>query len=211
MKVEYINPFISSLISTFDMVVECEVRRVSLCIKEDAKPHYDLSGMIGLSGKAVGTVVLSFSEQVALKGIIDRIDQKGDVIRIVDYKSGRDERTFKEVETLVDGTLEKRDKAVFQLFYYCMLYKANHPENQLSLRPGIFNSKDLFDRDFDMLLYKSGRPKKPVLAFEEFEEEFMISMTNVLTEIFNSSHDFVQTADLKKCQYCPYQQICMKG
>ncbi|MFY0627167.1 MAG: PD-(D/E)XK nuclease family protein [Reichenbachiella sp.] len=148
-------------------------------------------------------------EYVALKGIIDRIDQKDGVVRIIDYKSGRDERTFKNVDALVDGELEKRDKAVFQLFYYCVLYKLNHKDNQLPLRPGIFNSKDLLDRGFDMLVYK--KPKKAVLDFAEYEEDYLESMNLLLTQIFNISIDFKQTEDLKKCQYCPYQQICMRG
>lgn len=67
MKVEYINPFISSLSTVFRTMLQCEVKRRELSLKQHPHPNYPISGVIGLSGRAVGTVVLSMPEQVALK------------------------------------------------------------------------------------------------------------------------------------------------
>jgi len=67
MKAEYINPFVKSLVNTFGTMVNCEVHRTRLSLKDDSVPRHEISGVIGLSGKAIGTVVLSLSEQVALK------------------------------------------------------------------------------------------------------------------------------------------------
>jgi chemotaxis protein CheX len=67
MRVEYINSFISSLDHTFKTMLDCEVERGQPALKDNTAPKFDISGVIGLSGKAVGTVVLSFSEEVALK------------------------------------------------------------------------------------------------------------------------------------------------
>lgn len=67
MRVEYINPFIASLGNAFLTMLGCEVHRGQITLKSDATPRYDISGVIGLSGKAVGTVVLSLSEAVALR------------------------------------------------------------------------------------------------------------------------------------------------
>jgi len=67
MKVEYINPFITSLINAFDTMVGCKVRREDVSLKEDNNPNHEVSGVIGLSGNAKGTVVLSISKDVALK------------------------------------------------------------------------------------------------------------------------------------------------
>ena len=67
MRVEYINPFIASLGNAFMTMLGCEVRRGPITLKDDRSPRYDVSGIIGLSGKAIGTVVLSLSEAVALK------------------------------------------------------------------------------------------------------------------------------------------------
>jgi chemotaxis protein CheX len=65
MRVEYINSFISSLDHTFQTMLDCEVIRGQATLKDNLTPKYDVSGVIGLSGKAVGTVVLSFSKEVA--------------------------------------------------------------------------------------------------------------------------------------------------
>jgi chemotaxis protein CheX len=67
MKVEYINSFITSLVHTFQTMLDCEVKRGQPVLKENLTPKFEVSGVIGLSGKAVGTVVLSLSKDVAVK------------------------------------------------------------------------------------------------------------------------------------------------
>ncbi|MBX7166957.1 MAG: chemotaxis protein CheX [Pirellulales bacterium] len=67
MKVEYINPFISALVNTFDTMLGCPISRKSLSLKSSLSPHHEVSGIVGLSGQAQGTVVLSLSGDVALR------------------------------------------------------------------------------------------------------------------------------------------------
>jgi len=66
MQAEYINPFIRSLRNTFQTMLACEAHRGQLSVGLGA-PTDGVSGVIGLSGKARGTVVLNMSPQVALK------------------------------------------------------------------------------------------------------------------------------------------------
>jgi chemotaxis protein CheX len=67
MKVEYINPFISSTISVFDTMLGCQLTRKDPYVKGSTQPEHEISGIIGLSGRAKGTVVLSLSRDAALK------------------------------------------------------------------------------------------------------------------------------------------------
>jgi chemotaxis protein CheX len=67
MKVEYINSFIASLDRTFRTMLDCDVVRGQPALKLNLTPKHEISGVIGLSGKAVGTVVLSFSKDVAIQ------------------------------------------------------------------------------------------------------------------------------------------------
>jgi len=67
MRVEYINPFIVAAGKAFSTMLNCEIRRERLSLKDAAAPQHEISGIIGMSGNAVGTVVLSFSEELALK------------------------------------------------------------------------------------------------------------------------------------------------
>jgi len=67
MRAEYINPFLKSLQHTFHTMLACEVRRGQLSLKDGNVAQHSISGVVGLSGRAVGAVVLSLSEEVALK------------------------------------------------------------------------------------------------------------------------------------------------
>jgi chemotaxis protein CheX len=67
MRAEYINPFISSLSNTFRTMLSVDVTRGEMWLKQDNAPLHEISGVIGLSGKAVGSVVLSLSAELAMK------------------------------------------------------------------------------------------------------------------------------------------------
>lgn len=88
MRVEYINPFIASLNNVFLTMLDREVRRGTISLKDGNCPEYEVSGTIGLSGKAIGTVVLSLSENVALKAastmlLSERTEIDADVVDAV--------------------------------------------------------------------------------------------------------------------------------
>jgi chemotaxis protein CheX len=65
--VAYINPFIEAASTVFKTVLNCPIERRLLSLKKSNAPTYEISGVIGLSGKATGAVVLSVSAQVAFK------------------------------------------------------------------------------------------------------------------------------------------------
>ena len=64
MRADYINPFIKSLNRVFQTMLGCEVRRGQPYLKVTGSSDHPISGVIGLSGQAMGTVVLSLSEEV---------------------------------------------------------------------------------------------------------------------------------------------------
>ena len=67
MKVEYINPFIAATVNVFDTMVGTELHRGTPSLKNDFQPSHEVSAVIGLSGKAKGTVVLSLDREVAIQ------------------------------------------------------------------------------------------------------------------------------------------------
>jgi chemotaxis protein CheX len=66
MKAEYINPFILSTIKVFDTMVGTQVARGTPCVKQGYQPSHEVSAIIGLSGRAKGTVLLSVERDVAV-------------------------------------------------------------------------------------------------------------------------------------------------
>lgn len=64
--VDYINPVIAATRTVFETMLGCTPRRTGLMLKADMHPRYELSAVIGISGKAAGTIVLSLSRSAAL-------------------------------------------------------------------------------------------------------------------------------------------------
>jgi CRISPR/Cas system-associated exonuclease Cas4 (RecB family) len=150
--------------------------------------------------------------KVRLKGKIDRIDRKDGVIRVVDYKTGKDEKRFTSIESLIDREDKSRNKAAFQVMFYAWLVK--HSELYVEgapIEPGLFNNKDLFQKDFDWKIYLQ-EPRKSaryaVQDFREYEETFEEILKSLLTEIWDEAVPFTQVEDAKKCQYCEFKGIC---
>lgn len=145
---------------------------------------------------------------VTLTGIIDRADKKGDVLRVVDYKTGKDELNFSTVESLFDRE-GKRNKAAFQTLLYALLFKQElkSPET-MKLIPGLINRRNLFDASFEFGL-RMGKDRVenalPLLpAFQDL-------LKKMLEELYNPKEVFDQTKELTSCEYCEFKSICYRG
>ena len=67
MDVAYVNPFIVSTIETFKTMLGLEIKPGQPKLKDDAASPYDVSGIIGLSGEAQGSICMSYPKLMALK------------------------------------------------------------------------------------------------------------------------------------------------
>ncbi len=65
--IDYINPVVSGLDKTFNTMLQRPIERLGLGLMENNLALHPVSGIIGISGRGVGTVVLSMSESVAIK------------------------------------------------------------------------------------------------------------------------------------------------
>ena len=64
-NVEFINPFIDATRNVFSSMCGVEVVRKKIFVKDDYKMLGDISGVMGLSGTAAGSVVISMSSILA--------------------------------------------------------------------------------------------------------------------------------------------------
>lgn len=67
MDVSYINPFITATIECFQTMLSIKTEPMAPKLKKEPYPAYDISGVIGLSGEAQGSISLSFPNDVAIK------------------------------------------------------------------------------------------------------------------------------------------------
>ncbi|MEP1086173.1 PD-(D/E)XK nuclease family protein [Algoriphagus sp.] len=148
--------------------------------------------------------------KVSLKGIIDRVDEHKGSVRLIDYKSGQDNKAFPDIPSLFNRDNKSRNKAAMQTMFYGLIYQATVPENTLPLKPAIFNLREMFEDDFNPYLQEKlpRREGVEVNDYRQYEAEYRAGLKELLEDIYNPSSPFDQTNDLKKCEYCPYKEIC---
>ncbi len=149
---------------------------------------------------------------VRLGGMIDRLDFRNGYLHVVDYKTGKADLEFPSLEGVFDrDSWGENDyfKGVFQIFMYSWLYSREHPDENL-ISPAIYLTRDLFSDDFHPYLLDKSQ-KLFVKNFLDYSEEFEQHLSNLIHEIFNRDNEFTRTEDEKRCEYCPYREICHRG
>lgn len=168
-----------------------------LGVEADDKKGYVLNTNVDIGGRSIA---------IGMKGIIDRIEQKDEVIRIVDYKTGQDEKNFTDIPSLFDRENKSRNKAVFQTFIYGLLYlSSTSSSGDYRVQASLFNIRDLFKSEFSPLIQCK---KSDIQDIRMYLDEFDRYLKELLNEIFDPAICFSQTTDTKKCIYCPYVGIC---
>ena len=142
---------------------------------------------------------------VCLYGIIDRVDVVGGKIRIVDYKTGRDELKFSDYETLFAPASAKSNKAMIQTLFYTLLYE--QVTGAEGVEPNLYVARKL--RSEGSLFYKGGRNgfavEGPVL--EDTKARFVEFLRHTLEELFNPDIPFVDNTNAVNYPNDPYQEF----
>ena len=140
-------------------------------------------------------------------GSIDRIDLKEGIYQILDYKTGSADGIFSDIEELFDTTLKKRPKEVLQTFIYTIAFMHENKINNAV--PGIIRILKIFENNYSSEIFiKDGKNKYPLKDLSEYKDEFLNTLINEISNIFNNSMPFTQTDDEQKCEYCTYKNIC---
>jgi len=134
--------------------------------------------------------------EIVLKGIFDRVDSASGIVRIVDYKTGKDELNSKKgfEEIFSDPDL----KATFQLYFYSYIYKRLRADAKL--KAGIYRMKSISEG----ISYLNDGDE---ITFEKLND-FENHLKNLIAEMMDDKIPFSQTEDEKRCFYCSYKEIC---
>ncbi len=146
--------------------------------------------------------------KVKLGADIDRVDKKNGSVRVLDYKTGKDETEIGEFDNLFQSKVATKykhgRKAGYQTFFYAWLYASKYGMDQ-AIIPGLINIKQFFQSDFDFRLKRKGHPVEDARShIPVFEQK----MKELLGEIYGKESPFDQTDDLTKCAYCDFKGIC---
>jgi hypothetical protein len=143
--------------------------------------------------------------QAVIGGKIDRLDKKGNSVRVIDYKTGRDKLEFDNIESLFSRE-ESRNKAAFQILLYALLYHENHPGG-VKIKPGLINRLNLFEEEFRFgLVMNKVQLDDAVPLLGVLKDQ----LKTLLEELFNPEETFKQTKNVDNCRFCAYQRICYR-
>ncbi|MGB3619034.1 MAG: PD-(D/E)XK nuclease family protein [Catalinimonas sp.] len=153
------------------------------------------------------------TRRVRLKGIIDRIDRKGDVVRVLDYKTGGQDRKFSTVGDLFDPSRARANDTALQVLYYGWLFRRSpqaRPTDRVAA--GVYKAREMFGDDFGWKLRWSptGQPRdaRDLDDIAEVEEAFEEGLVETLRELFDPDVPFRQTDNRDLCKFCDYQALC---
>ncbi len=177
-------------------------------------------------------------KNIDIKGKVDRIDISNDLLRIVDYKSGKADASLKELyygnklqlflySCAMENVLNKK---VVGSFYLPLHNKYSRDlVNPYSLK-GFFVNEDFVVQALDKTLQpgeksdivnikmnRQGKANKTI-GYKELEDVEMQDLKNYSKLVSEQAVDEIRSGYIKPspsdvsnpCEYCPYVHVCMK-
>jgi len=144
-------------------------------------------------------------KQVSLHGIIDRIDLKNGITRIVDYKTGSDVLRYSNLADVFDTNGNKQNKALIQtLFYTYVFEKANGKQ---FVEPNLYSTRNMRKEG---TFFMEGKEKTKLNGekLESIKAEFLTFLSARLAELFDENIPFVPTQNESNFMYSPYLTLC---
>ncbi len=149
---------------------------------------------------------------IGIKGIIDRVDLKDNIYRVIDYKTGSSDKEFSNFDELFDTEKPKLKKNILQTFLYALLFKEKNKPLNINVVPCIFDVRKMTGKYFsENLFHKYARGKRREVDAQVFNEllpEFEMRLSEVFADIFDKNTDFTQTKHETKCEWCEFKNIC---
>jgi ATP-dependent helicase/nuclease subunit B len=127
---------------------------------------------------------------VKIFGYIDRVDVKDSVTKIIDYKTGSDKLTFKDIPELFNSDGKNINKALIQTLLYTYVYEQF--SGKTFVEPNLYVVKTMA---VDGVWFKSGRQSLSGAYLEEIKPEFLTELRKKLTELFESPYFVVSQVE----------------
>ena len=162
---------------------------------------------------------------VRLYGIADRIDIKGGVVRMIDYKTGHTDlkfdtmaKVFGVAEPSEEGTISIRtqgQRQILQTLLYCWLFTNGAKDNSDSgfpipnspsshITPYIYSVRRLQPEDMPAV----ERMGSPLVLDETIKQEFVTELQSLLEEMFDRRIPYYATTDKRTCESCAFAPLC---
>jgi len=123
---------------------------------------------------------------IKIAGNVDRIEIRNNVVRIIDYKTGKVEQNNLRITSWEGLTLDLKNEKIIQLLCYAFMFEENC--NGLEMEAGIISFKNM-KAGFIPFGFKVGREIFTTIT-SEILEEFKTQIIDLLLEILNNEIPF---------------------
>ncbi|RRJ88151.1 PD-(D/E)XK nuclease family protein [Paenimyroides tangerinum] len=125
---------------------------------------------------------------VKISGIVDRIEIRNNVIRIIDYKTGKVEKSNVSIQSFEGLTKDLKYEKVIQLLGYALMYQ-DHIENR-DLQVAIYSFKNRKD---GYLLFNLKEDKTIIdIVDKQIIEQFKEELIQLILDILNPEQAFIE-------------------
>ncbi|WP_345233689.1 PD-(D/E)XK nuclease family protein [Olivibacter ginsenosidimutans] len=140
---------------------------------------------------------------VKLQGIIDRIDQREGIVRIVDYKTGSDGLTYmRNTENLFDPKDPKYNKALIQTLFYTFIYEQK--SGKQNVEPHLYTVRKLNNEGS---FFQSDQQPLRGEKLNALKAVFIEQLRETLQELFNPDIPFQHRPDMILPYHDLYQEF----
>ncbi len=197
-----------------DLIIKKVLARLALQILslDSAYAPFTLVALeLGREHPLTHPFTLSNGHQVLLGGIIDRVDKKGDLLRIVDYKTGGWTRKIPSIESLFEPAMPTRNKVALQLLWYGWLYKKHHNLSQgMRVMPAVISTRAAWEVGHTASFTISGADAPlPLTDMAPYITTFETHLRHLLDRLFDPHIPFAQTDSIPLLRNSPYQALSL--
>ena len=135
---------------------------------------------------------------------VDSLDNGG--MRVIDYKTGRKNTSFKGMNTLFNGENSDRNSKIINTLLYAMMI--THNEKRW-VRPELYFVGDMVDEGYSPI-FRDTNKSYNIDSFDMCQEEFEEAVYTTLHEMFDRNKPFLQCDDHDTCKYCSFKGVCRR-
>ena len=126
---------------------------------------------------------------VKIKGNVDRIELRNNILRIIDYKTGKVEQTSLTIKDWEGITADSKYDKIIQLLCYVFMVQSEFPNSVIET--GIISFKNL-KAGFMPFLIKEGRDVIADQINDSIIEDFKTQLIELINEILNKEIPFTE-------------------
>ncbi len=181
-------------------IVEAYMDIITARDKDEAP--FNIAGLEEKINAEIPFTLKGKQQSIKIFGIVDRIDIKNGTTRIVDYKTGKDDLSFKDIDKLFDTNDKYINKALVQTMIYADAYEKKSGRQQV--HPVLYVVRTMKEGN---VLFKSGKKELAGDYLTEMKALFLAGLENKLAELFDEDIPFKASEVADNYMYSIYKSL----